>query len=87
MLLLDPGLAVIGHRFGRGDRTDRLERVADLERIIDIVAVKVDAADAIDPEQFVGDDFAEDIVELVILGEPAMTADIELELAVFGYRV
>ena len=39
---------------------------------------------AVDPEQLLGDDFAEELVELVVLGEPAMTADVESELAVLG---
>ncbi len=66
-------------------RTDRLQRVADLERIVDVLAVEVDAADAVDPEQLLADDFLEDVVELVVLGEPAVAADIELEFAVLGF--
>src|SRR5699024_5618342 len=56
----------------------------DFQGIVNELAIEVDTADAIDPQQLVRDDFLENRVQLVILREPAVTTNIELKLAVFG---
>ena len=83
-LLLDTRLAVIRHCFGRGNGSDCLECIGDFERVINIPAIEVNPAGAIHPEKFLCHYFLENVVQFIVLCEPAMTANIEFEFAELG---
>src|SRR5262249_46982281 len=78
------GCAIAGYSLRGRDRANGLERIADFQRIVNVPTIEVDPANAVDPEQLFRDDLFENVVELFVLGKPAMTADVEPKLAVIG---
>src|SRR5690606_17640986 len=75
-----PHASVVRDRPNRGHRAHGSQGAPDLQGIVDELAVEVDTADPVDPQEFFRDDLAEQLVQFFVLGEPAVPTDIEFEL-------
>ena len=72
-----PRLDVARQDAGRAHRAELPEGVGRLERVVEELAVVVDAAQPRPGDELVAEDLAPDAVDLVALGEEAVAADVE----------
>src|SRR5581483_1576492 len=72
-----PGVGV-AHCAANGlDDAERAERVERLQRVGDVAAGVVDAREAPAAEELVAEDLSPGVLDLLVLGEEAVAADVE----------